>query len=178
MKYQLGAACIMASIALFGLTDMSKAAGPGDPVAAYESQFPNHPISEAEFNWMGQEAQRQMDCNMQCPVRDPPPDVLAHMRCGMKCGPKAASASPSGKRNQVGVPLHYYYIVGLAPHGDNWLALRTEPSGRSGRRIAELGPEELLLKLDKSGKWIKVQTTSGKIGWVFSSYIACCKTKL
>lgn len=72
----------------------------------------------------------------------------------------------------------YHYIVGLNPRGDNFLALRSEPSGR-GDRIAELGPETLLAATGaRAGRWLEVEVVNtvhaGSIGWVFDQYVACC----
>jgi len=35
----------------------------------------------------------------------------------------------------------FYFVTNLDPDGDNWLALRTRPSTRAGRRIGRLGPD-------------------------------------
>ncbi len=49
---------------------------------------------------------------------------------------------------------------------DDWLALRTEPTSRRGRRLAKL-PKGTRLELlgDREGAWIKVRV-SGQEGWV------------
>lgn len=72
----------------------------------------------------------------------------------------------------------YYYIVGLNPQGDNFLALRSEPDGR-GYRVEELGPETLLAPTgSRSGRWLQVEVVNtanaGLFGWVFDRYVACC----
>lgn len=72
----------------------------------------------------------------------------------------------------------YHYIVGLDPRGDNFLALRSEPSGR-GYRVAELGPETLLAATgSRAGRWMEVEVINtvhaGTVGWVFDRYVACC----
>lgn len=71
------------------------------------------------------------------------------------------------------------YLVGLAPDGDNFLALRSEPSGRNGRRLAKLDPRTLLSETGEwAGDWMKVvvRTTehAGLTGWVFARYVNCC----
>ena len=69
--------------------------------------------------------------------------------------------------------------LGLNPDGDNFLALRTEPSGTYGRRIAKLGPETLLAPTgERAGLWMAVEVVNtrhaGLYGWVFRRYVACC----
>ncbi len=80
-----------------------------------------------------------------------------------------AHSEPLGGRTGL------YYITGLDPNGDNWLALRSEPSGETGFRITKLGPNELLTKLEEQSGWIKVKTSAGLIGWASEKYLTCCK---
>lgn len=73
----------------------------------------------------------------------------------------------------------YHYIVGLNPHGDNFLALRSEPSTQYGYRLARLGPETLLAPTgERSGGWLAVEVmntaNAGMFGWVSSRYVRCC----
>jgi len=65
-------------------------------------------------------------------------------------------------------------IVGLDPAGDNWLALRSAPSGSIGMRLAKLGPDTRLYVLERIGSWTKVELFNGTQGWVSSKYINCC----
>lgn len=87
-----------------------------------------------------------------------------------------ALATPSGGAlAQSG----YHYIVGLDPYGDNFLALRSDPTTRAGYRIAKLGPETLLAPTGaRSGRWLAVEVVNtrhaGLTGWVFDRYVACC----
>lgn len=75
----------------------------------------------------------------------------------------------------TGKQTGYYYIRGLNPQGDNWLALKTEPNLRS-RRIAQLGPETLLVSDGtRVGEWLKVETLDGRNGWVAAKFTACCR---
>lgn len=69
----------------------------------------------------------------------------------------------------------YYYLVGLDPRGDNFLALKEFPSVNAPR-LRKLGPETLLQALERSGAWLKVRTLDGTMGWVDGKYTACCKT--
>ena len=52
----------------------------------------------------------------------------------------------------------FSYPVGLDTYGDNFLALRSLPSGSEGVR------------------WVNVQLKSGKTGWFIARYVGCCRT--
>lgn len=87
----------------------------------------------------------------------------------------ALAALPSVAAAQSG----YHYIVGLDPQGDNFLALRSEPSAQYGYRLARLGPATLLAPTgERAGRWVAVEVVNtrhaGMFGWVFDRYIACC----
>lgn len=69
----------------------------------------------------------------------------------------------------------YHYIVGLDPLGDNWLALRSEPSTKRGARLMKMGPDTLLEVLGREGTWLLVRLRTGEVGWAHAKYIACCK---
>jgi hypothetical protein len=69
----------------------------------------------------------------------------------------------------------YHYLVGLDQSGDNWLALRSEPSGTRGVRLLKMGPETLLTVIGRSGDWLNVRLPTGQAGWAHSRYIACCR---
>src|SRR5262245_58127913 len=60
----------------------------------------------------------------------------------------------------------FNYIIGLDPKGDNWLALRSEPTTNRGIRLMKLGPETLFTLLRVQGDWSQVQLQTGEIGWV------------
>lgn len=73
----------------------------------------------------------------------------------------------------------YHYIVGLDPAGDNFLALRSEPSTRAGYRLARLGPQTLLAATgERAGSWLAVEVVNtrhaGMFGWVHGRYVRCC----
>jgi len=79
---------------------------------------------------------------------------------------------------QVQAQEQYFYLVGLNPQGDNFLALRSEPGGR-GQRLAKLGPETLLSPTGRrSGPWLQVEVVNtanaGMYGWVHDRYVQCC----
>lgn len=74
----------------------------------------------------------------------------------------------------------YLYVTNLDPDGDNWLALRSEPTGRRGRRIARLGPDTLLAPSgSRTGPWLEVLVLTGpyrdETGWVHQDYVSCCR---
>ncbi len=48
----------------------------------------------------------------------------------------------------------FSYPVGLDPYGDNFLALRSLPSGTQGVRLARLGPDTLFTELGRQGGWV------------------------
>ena len=68
------------------------------------------------------------------------------------------------------------YPVGLDPSGDNFLALRSLPSGSEGVRLARLGPDTLFREIGRQGAWTRVQLPTGETGWVSSRYVGCCRT--
>jgi hypothetical protein len=68
------------------------------------------------------------------------------------------------------------YPVGLDPYGDNFLALRSLPSGTEGIRIARLGPDTLFTEIGRQGGWVNIQLPSGQTGWVSARYVGCCRT--
>jgi hypothetical protein len=70
-----------------------------------------------------------------------------------------------------------YYLVGLVPTGDNWLALRTSPD-TSTEIVAKMGPTTLLRVISRSGDWNHVEilntTLRNSRGWASRKYMACC----
>lgn len=70
----------------------------------------------------------------------------------------------------------FSYPVGLDPYGDNFLALRSLPSGTQGVRLARLGPDTLFTELGRQGGWVNIQLPSGQTGWVSARYVSCCRT--
>lgn len=70
---------------------------------------------------------------------------------------------------------NYSYPVGLDPSGDNWLALRSLPSGTAGVRLAKLGPATLFTVEGRQGAWVAVRLRNGLSGWVHGTYVGCCR---
>lgn len=73
-------------------------------------------------------------------------------------------------------PEPFSYPVGLDPSGDNFLALRSLPSGTEGVRIARLGPDTLFTEIGRRNGWVNIQLPSGQTGWVSSRFVGCCRT--
>lgn len=73
-------------------------------------------------------------------------------------------------------PEAFSYPVGLDPQGDNWVALRTLPSGSEGARVARLGPDTLFTELGRQGSWVRVRLFDGETGWVHARHVGCCRT--
>lgn len=70
----------------------------------------------------------------------------------------------------------FSYPVGLDPYGDNFLALRSLPSGTEGVRLARLGPDTLFTEIGRDGGWVKIALSSGQTGWVSARFVGCCRT--
>jgi hypothetical protein len=98
-------------------------------------------------------------------------------------GPQAAAApaplqpppAVQPRRERPTRTVSYHYLVGLDPHGDNFLALKEAPGVRAPR-LLKMGPDTLLEVLDRRGPWLRVRTRDGATGWAYGRYIACCKT--
>lgn len=73
-------------------------------------------------------------------------------------------------------PEAFSYPVGLDPHGDNFLALRSLPSGTQGVRLARLRPDTLFVEIGRQGGWTNIRLPSGQTGWVSSRFVGCCRT--
>ena len=93
--------------------------------------------------------------------------------------PRATASSPTDQTAalpRTPVPARSYaYVSGLDPNGDNFLALRTNPTA-TGVRIATLGPDTLLEVLEQHGVWRRVALLDGTTGWAHGNWIKCCRT--
>lgn len=72
-------------------------------------------------------------------------------------------------------PEAFSYPVGLDPYGDNFLALRSLPSGTEGVRIARLGPDTLFTEIGRQGGWVNIRLPGGHTGWVSGRHVGCCR---
>jgi len=63
-----------------------------------------------------------------------------------------------------------YYVTGLNPNGDNWLALKSGPDLKA-TRLCKLPPETPLTLLSCNGEWMRVLLDDGQEGWVYSKYV-------
>ncbi len=69
----------------------------------------------------------------------------------------------------------YYFVDGLDPNGDGFLALRAGISGDAPRLLKM--PEGTRLELlGTAGVWYHVRLLDGQEGWAHSRWIACCTT--
>ncbi len=67
----------------------------------------------------------------------------------------------------------WYYVSGLDPNGDGFLALRSGTSG-DATRLAKMPEGTRLQLLDTQGVWYHVRLEDGREGWAHSRWIACC----
>jgi Caspase domain/Bacterial SH3 domain len=77
----------------------------------------------------------------------------------------------------------YYYVWDTRPP-DDWLALRSEPGGRAGRRLAQLPNGTMLEVLEqRPDNWWRVRAIGwGMEGWVLSRegsrvWVYCCRSQ-
>jgi len=121
---------------------------------------------------------------------EPPPQQATQQQAtpqncypGLACpgGPASGQQEPPPReepeqqqlRGSFGSNFHY---VGTVRPPDPWLALRTEPSARKGRRIMKMPQGTLLRQIERRGLWWYVELTTGERGWAHSKWIKCCKT--
>ncbi len=116
-----------------------------------------------------------------------PPAENASCYPGLPCPGGQGSenrANPQGEahrnpapaqRSQGSFGQHFHYVGQVNPP-DPWLALRTEPSSKRGRRIMKMPQGTLLRQLERRGFWWRVELTTGERGWAHSKWIKCCKT--
>lgn len=89
----------------------------------------------------------------------------------------AAAPAPATAREARLQPATagYSHPIRLAPRGDNWIALRSLPSGTEGMRVMKLGPDALFTVTGRQGTWLNVCLRSGETGWLHSAYVGCCR---
>ena len=97
---------------------------------------------------------------------------VAHSRLGVVA---ALAMLASGSAWAQVQQESFSYPVGLDPYGDNFLALRSLPSGTQGVRVARLGPDTLFTEIGRQGGWVNIQLPSGQTGWVSARYVGCCR---
>lgn len=92
--------------------------------------------------------------------------------------PSELFGSPPEVRDQAPRTRYvsYRYPVGLDPNGDNWVALRSQPSGATGVRLMKLGPGALFTLIGApQGAWVNVRLRTGETGWVHRDFVGCCR---
>lgn len=73
---------------------------------------------------------------------------------------------------QKGVEYHY---VGPVNPPDDYLALRTLPTAKTGERIMKMPAGTLFRVGEKRGDWWFVTLQDGTTGWANATWIRCCK---
>jgi hypothetical protein len=89
---------------------------------------------------------------------------------GREANPPASASNPASSAALA----FRNYPVNLKASGDNWVALRSEPSGQ-GVRLDMLGPNAQFRVLESQGEWSRVAMPDGRTGWVASHFIGCCR---
>lgn len=96
--------------------------------------------------------------------------------------PSASTAPPAAKfelpdPSSIRLPRYalFSHPIRLDPNGDNWVALRSQPSGREGVRILKLGPDALFTVIGRQGVWVNVRLRTGVTGWVHGDFVGCCR---
>lgn len=89
--------------------------------------------------------------------------------------PAAPRPAPTEPTRAQPAAHSYSYVTGLDPNGDNFLALRTNPTA-TGVRMATLGPDTLLDVLESQGVWRRVALLDGTTGWAHGNWIKCCRS--
>ncbi|MCE4226399.1 SH3 domain-containing protein [Methylobacterium sp. C25] len=106
-----------------------------------------------------------------------PPPASTLMR-PQAAPPPVADALPPPEPTPVARFGMFSHPIRLDPAGDNWVALRSLPSGQTGYRIAKLGPDSLFSVIGRQGIWVKVKLRGGPVGWVHGDYVGCCRRAL
>jgi hypothetical protein len=101
--------------------------------------------------------------------------VAAPVQSQEASGSKATVQAPTETEVLSGSDTRYYYVTGLDPNGDNWLALKELPNLESARLEKLAGGTLLKVTGSKVGRWVPVETTSGRQGWVSGEFLACCQ---
>lgn len=92
--------------------------------------------------------------------------------------PEPAPMRPDreARHTPPGPPMaRFSHPKNLDPRGDNWVALRSEPSLTQGFRLMKLGPDALFTVIGRQGVWVNVRLRTGEMGWVHSNFVGCCR---
>lgn len=112
---------------------------------------------------------------LQPSVQPKPNALLQHPPSSVQIPPPASTLARPPTERPAPLLGQYSHPIRLDPAGDNWLALRSQPSGRDGFRIAKLGPGELFSVIGRQGAWVNVRLRNGLRGWVHGDYVGCCR---
>ena len=64
-------------------------------------------------------------------------------------------------------------VSGLDPNGNNWLALRNQPSFQSSWSPTRMGPGTIVSSFGRLREWRHVRLASGETGWANGRFLAC-----
>lgn len=104
------------------------------------------------------------------PVATPKPEPPSEPR------PPVVAARPERIERPAPRLGAFSHPIRLDPTGDNWVALRSLPTGGAGTRLAKLGPEALFTVTGRDGIWLNVRLRNGMTGWVRGDFVGCCRS--
>jgi Bacterial SH3 domain len=84
----------------------------------------------------------------------------------------APNALDGSRTRQNAVEYHY---VGPVNPPDDYLALRTLPTAKTGERIMKMPAGTMFRVGEKRGDWWFVTLQDGTTGWANATWIRCCK---
>lgn len=87
------------------------------------------------------------------------------------CREAGAKVPALGTKSPSPVVRRTYFVSGLDPQGDNWLALKQGPDLKSAR-LRKLPPGTPLTILDTRGGWYRVELSDGTRGWVSGRFVS------
>jgi hypothetical protein len=118
-------------------------------------------------------------------VEESPNGAIVDIQCAFKVNGKPSSLSLryalardntdkrwviSSVKTNGHVADKRYFVSGLDPNGDNWLALKSGPDLKA-TRLRKLPPDTPLTLLSRNGEWMRVLLDDGQEGWVYSKYV-------
>lgn len=84
----------------------------------------------------------------------------------LSCGSEAPLPSAGARASSC-------VVAGLDPAGNNWLALREQPSFQAAWSSTQMGPGTPLVALERYGQWLHVRLRSGETGWANGHFVHC-----
>ena len=118
------------------------------------------------------------DCSVKAQTANVIIGILRQQQSGSGGQPQPQADQPEPEpepQPSVTRTTRTYHFVGPVNPPDPWLALRTRPSSKSGRRIAKMPEGTLFEVIGRRGRWLRVRLRDGRIGWAHSGWIHCCQ---